>query len=97
MTPEQAKMYMANHFRANSHLSVLHELDYKIDVGYEMLHDAEWHYAHTGYLYKWLVNPKLKVNDLGIDRFEDYRAEKLNRKDPASPFLKQFYKGYKSF
>lgn len=88
---------MANHFRANSHLTDLTEIDFKVDIGYEMLHDAEWHYTNSGYLYKYLLNPKYQLNDLGKDRFDDYRASKLNRQEPASSFLKQFYKGHKSY
>jgi hypothetical protein len=42
------------------------------------------------------MSPKGVLNDHGIDRFDDYRAEKLSRKTAASPFLKKFYKGYKS-
>jgi hypothetical protein len=87
---------VGNHFRANAHLTDLSTIDYKVDVGYEMLHDAEWHYSQTGYLYKYLMSPKGTLRDMGIDRFEDFRAEKLNRKGDASPFLKKFYKGYKS-
>ena len=59
--------------------------------------DAEWHYSQTGYLYKYLMSPKGILRDHGIDRFEDYRAEKLNRTEETSSFLKKFYKGKKSF
>lgn len=62
-----------------------------------MLHDAEWHFAQTGYLYKYLMSPKGILRDHGIDRFEDYRAAKVNRQGDASPFLKKFYKGHKSY
>lgn len=79
-TPEQAKIYLGNHFRANAHLTDLHEIDYKIETGYEMLHDAEWHYTQTGYLYKYLMSPKGILNDQGLNRYDDYRAEKVNRK-----------------
>lgn len=88
---------MANHFRANAHLTDIAEIDLKLELGYEMLHDAGWHLAQTGYLYKFLVSPKYIYNDHGIDRFDDYRAEKLNRKSETTPFLKKFYKGYKSY
>jgi len=43
------------------------------------------------------MSPKGILNDHGIDRFEDKRAEKVNRSAPTSPFLKKFYKGYKSY
>ena len=70
----------------------LSDIDFKIDVGYEMLHDAEWHYSQTGYLYKFLMSPKGIMRDHGIDHFEDYRGSKLNRQTgAASPFLKKFY------
>ena len=88
---------MGNHFRANAHLTSLHDIDFKVDIGYEMLHDAEWHFSQTGYLYKYLMSPKGVLHDHGIDRFEDYREEKLNRPAQTSPFLKKFYKGYKSY
>ena len=61
------------------------------------MNDAEWHYSQTGYLYKFLMSPKGILRDHGIDRFEDKRAEKINRKDEASSFLKSFYKGSKSY
>jgi hypothetical protein len=51
-----------------------------IDVGYEYLHEAEWHHIQTGYLYKYLMSPKGTLNDHGRDLFDDYRAEKTNRK-----------------
>jgi hypothetical protein len=95
-TPEQAKIYLGNHFRANAHLTDLYQIDFMVDIGYEMLHDAEWQYTQSGYLYKYFMSPKGVLNDHGIDRFDDYRAEKLNRKAPASSFLKGFYRGYKS-
>ena len=47
----------------------LSDIDFKVDVGYEMLHDAEWHYSQTGYLYKFLMSPKGTLRDHGIDRF----------------------------
>ena len=91
-------MFVGNHFRANAHLKNLSDIDFKIDVGYEMLHDAEWHYSQTGYLYKFLMSPKGILRDHGIDRYEDYRGSKLNRQTgAASPFLKKFYKGHKSY
>ncbi len=52
----------------------LHDIDFKVEIGFEMLNDAEWHYSQTGYLYKFLTSPKGILNDLGIDRFDDYRA-----------------------
>lgn len=52
----------------------LAEIDFKVDIGYEMLNDAEWHYSQTGYLYKFFMSPKGILNDHGIDRFEDHRA-----------------------
>ncbi len=88
---------MANHFRANAHLTDLAEIDRQVDIGYEMLHEAEWHFAQTGYLYKYFMSPKGIMNDFGMDRFDEYRAEKANRKSPASSFLKGFYKGHKSY
>jgi hypothetical protein len=65
---------MGNHFRANSQMTDLHDIDFKVEIGFEMLNDAEWHYSQTGYLYKFLTSPKGILNDLGIDRFDDYRA-----------------------
>lgn len=73
-TPEQAKAYLANHFRANAHITDLVRIDYLVDIGYELLHDAEWEYTQTGYLYKYFMSPKLILNDHGIDRFDEYRA-----------------------
>lgn len=75
----------------------LADIDYKIDIGYEMLNDAEWHYSQTGYLYQFLMSPKGILRDHGIDRYDDRRAEKLNRQSQTSPFLKKFYKGHKSY
>jgi len=68
-TPEQAKIYIGNHFRANAQITDLVRIDYLVDLGYEMLHDAEFHYSQTGYLYKYLMSPKGILNDQGIDRF----------------------------
>lgn len=45
-------------------------IDWKVDIGYELLHDAEWHFTQTGYLYKYLMSPKGAYNDHGIDRFD---------------------------
>ena len=87
---------MGNHFRRKAHLTDLTEIDFQIDLGYELLHEAEWNITHTGYLYEYLMSPKGVLNDHGIDRFDDYRGEKLNRKAPTTSFLKGFYKGYKS-
>jgi len=67
-----------------------------VDIGYEMLHDAEWHFTQTGYLYEYLMAPNGTLHDMGVDRFDDYRAFKTNRKAPATSFLKSFYKGHKS-
>ena len=67
-----------------------------VEVAYEWLHEAEWHYSQTGYLYKYLMSPKGILNDMGTDLFDEYRAHKLNRKGPATSFLKSFYKGHKS-
>ncbi len=33
-TPEQAKIYVGNHFRANAQMTDLHDIDFKIDIGY---------------------------------------------------------------
>lgn len=90
-------MFMGNHFRANAHITDIHSIDHKVEIGYELLHDAEWHLSQTGYLYQYLMSPKGILRDHGIDRFEDMRAQKLNRSSPATPFLKKFYKGYKSY
>lgn len=95
-TPEQAKIYLGNHFRANAHLTDVDRIDWLVDIGYELLHDAEWQLTNTGYLYKYFMAPNGVLNDHGRDRFDEYRAEKLNRKASASSFLKGFYRGYKS-
>jgi hypothetical protein len=68
-TPEQAKIYIGNHFRENSQITDLIRIDYLVDIGYEMLHEAEFHYTQTGYMYKYLMSPKGILNDQGIDRF----------------------------
>ncbi len=39
-TPEQAKIYLGNHFRANANLTDVNRIDYLVDIGYELLHDA---------------------------------------------------------
>jgi hypothetical protein len=39
-TPEQAKIYLGNHFRANAHMTDLDRIDWTVDIGYELLHDA---------------------------------------------------------
>jgi hypothetical protein len=67
-----------------------------VDIGYELLHDAEWEYTQSGYLYKYFMSPNGVLNDHGIDRFDEYRAEKSTRKGQASSFLKGFYRGHKS-
>lgn len=87
---------MGNYFRANAHLQDLSDIDFKVDVGYEQLHDAEWHYTQTGYLYKYLMPPTRVLRDHGIDHFHDRRGEKASLSNP-SKFLKSFYKGHKSF
>jgi hypothetical protein len=69
-TPEQAKIYLGNHFRNNSQITDVARLDFLIENGYEMLHDAEWNYSQTGYLYKYFMSPKGILNDHGIDRFD---------------------------
>lgn len=61
-----------------------------------MLHDAEWELTHTGYLYNYFMAPNGALNDHGIDRFDEHRAEKMNRKQPATSFLKGFYRGHHS-
>lgn len=42
------------------------------------------------------MSPKGNLNDQGIDRFDDYRAEKTSRKEAPTSFLKGFYRGHKS-
>jgi hypothetical protein len=42
---------VGNHFRSQAHLTDLYDIDFKVDIGYEQLNDAEWHYTQTGYLY----------------------------------------------
>jgi len=44
------------------------------------------------------MSPKFIYHDMGIDRFDDYRANKFGRKNKSSSssFLKDFYKGNKS-
>ena len=42
------------------------------------------------------MSPKHIYLDMGKNRFDDYRAEKTNRKEQASSFLKGFYRGHKS-
>ena len=95
-TPEQAKIFVGNHFRANAHLQDLADIDYKVEVGYEMLADAEWHYSQTGYLYKYLMPPSKIIRDHGIDHYNDRRGVKASNSNP-SKFLKGFYRGHKSF
>lgn len=69
-TPEQAKIYLGNHFRANAHLTDVDRIDWLVDIGYELLHDAEWQFTNTGYLYKYFMAPNGVLNDHGRDRFD---------------------------
>ena len=69
-------------------------IDRKIQEGYEFIHEAEWHFVNTGYLYKF-INPSrdMKIlRDQGINRFEDQRGT-ANKKEAPSGFLKSFYQG----
>ena len=69
-TPEQSKIYLGNHFRANAHLTDVDRIDWLVDIGYELLHDAEWQFTNTGYLYKYFMAPNGVLNDHGRDRFD---------------------------
>lgn len=40
--------------------------------------------------------PSGVLSDHGIDRFDEHRAEKMSRKQPATSFLKGFYRGHHS-
>lgn len=73
----------------------LTEIDAKIQWGYETVHEAEWHFSNTGYLYRFFIGPKGVMRDHGKDKFYENRGNK-NKSEPASTFLKGFYKGHKS-
>ena len=70
-------------------------IDDTVQYGYELIYEAEMHYASTGHLYKYIMPETHKMRDHGVDRFEEKKGEKLN-KDPPTKFLKSFYKGEKS-
>lgn len=72
----------------------LNAIDRKIQEGYELINEAEWHFVNSGYLYKYITpNNSLKVlRDHGVNRFEDNRGCQ-NKKEGASGFLKTFYRG----
>ncbi len=91
MTPVQAKRYVANRFRENSKETDLVEIDSLIDEGYELLHEAEWHLTHDGYIISAITKCRGNTRNKGIDRFEDQRGDK--RIGKPSSFLKDFYKG----
>lgn len=69
-TPIQAKIYISNHFRQNSTMTNLTAIDRTIQEGYEAIHEAEWHFVNTGYLYKFITpDQNMKVlRDHGINR-----------------------------
>ncbi len=70
----------------------LNAIDRKVQEGYEFIHEAEWHFVNTGYLYKYIA-PSFKIlKDHGINRFEDERGAG-NKKEAPSGFLKSFYQG----
>lgn len=72
----QAKIFISNHFRQHSAMTNLNAIDRKIQEGYEFIHEAEWHFVNSGYLYKFITpNNSLKIlRDQGIDRFEETRG-----------------------
>jgi len=74
--PLQAKIFISNHFRQHSTMTNLNAIDRKIQEGYEFIHEAEWHFVNSGYLYKFITpNNSLKIlRDQGIDRFEETRG-----------------------
>ncbi len=45
-------------------------IDRQIQEGYEAIHEAEWHFVNTGYLYKFITpDQNMKVlRDHGINR-----------------------------
>ena len=71
------------------------QIDQLIQLGYEAIYEAEMQYVSTGYLYKLILPESHKKRDHGVDRFEERKAEKLN-KDAPTKFLKSFYTGKKS-
>jgi len=71
----------------------LTQIDAKIQLGYENVHEAEWHFSNTGYLYQYFVGPRGVMRDHGKDRFYENRGSQ-NKTEPASGFLKGFYKGH---
>ena len=70
-------------------------IDMMIQYGYETIHEAEWHFSNTGYLYRFLMGPQGTMRDHGKDKFYENQANK-NKTEPASNFLKGFYKGHQS-
>lgn len=54
----------------------LNAIDRKIQEGYENIHEAEWHFVNTGYLYNYITpHNSLKVlRDHGVDRLEENRG-----------------------
>ncbi len=68
----------------------LNSIDQKIQLGYEMVHEAEWHFVNSGYLYKYIAKDLKILRDSGINRFEDERGAG-NKKEAPSNFLRSFY------
>jgi hypothetical protein len=65
-------------------------IDHSIQYGYECVHEAEWHFSNSGYLYKFIAKDLKILRDQGINRFEDERGSN-NKKEAPSGFLRSFY------
>ncbi len=45
-----------------------------IQHGYQVAHEAEWHFSNTGYLFRYIFSKNLVMRDQGKDHMKDYRA-----------------------
>lgn len=92
MTPIQAKIFVANHFRKNASIKDPHTVDALVQDGYEHMMEFEWHFAPQGYIYRFLA-PEHLHRDEGRNLI-DKRFDKADKK--ASGFLTSFYNAPKS-
>lgn len=53
------------------------------------------HYTNTGYIYKFIMPQTHKFRDMGVNRFYDRKADRINT-ETDSKFLSEFYRGKKS-
>jgi hypothetical protein len=92
VTPIQAKLYAANHFRKNAGIVNVGEVDSLVQMGYETLIEFEWHYAPQAYIFKYIA-PESAHRDQARNLYNN-RFDKKEHK--ATGFLTSFYNAKKT-